>query len=72
MKGNFNQTVMKNSVKVALIIVFLAVGSGFALTFCTSKSEKPADTQDTVKVDTAQNPVDSTAQEVPADSAAAQ
>ena len=53
---------MKKSVKVSLLAVSLAVISGVALTFCTSKTEKPADTQDTVKVDTATNPVDSAAQ----------
>ena len=63
---------MKKSVKVSLIAVSLAVISGVALTFCTSKTEKPADTQDTVKVDTATNPADSTAAETPQDSAAAQ
>jgi len=60
---------MKNSAKVLLSIVFIAVSFGLALTFCTSKSDKPADSQDTVKVDTAQNPVDTTAQAAP-DSAA--
>lgn len=61
---------MKNSVKLSLLALSLAVISGVALTFCSPKSEKPADTQDTVKVDTATNPVDSTATEAPQDSAA--
>lgn len=62
---------MKNSVKLSLVALSLAVISGVALTFCSPKSEKPVDGQDTVKIDTATNPVDSTAQ-VPQDSAAAQ
>ena len=71
MKGNFNQNNMKNSVKLSLVALSLTVISGVALTFCSPKSDKPADGQDTVKVDTATNPVDTTAQ-VPQDSAAAQ
>ncbi|HEU5292037.1 MAG TPA: hypothetical protein VFU05_15410 [Cyclobacteriaceae bacterium] len=63
---------MKNSVKFSLLALSVAVITGVALTFCSPKSDKPADTQDTVKVDTATNPVDSTAQEAPQDSAAAQ
>ncbi|HEY3430692.1 MAG TPA: hypothetical protein VGK39_08455 [Cyclobacteriaceae bacterium] len=62
---------MKKSVKVSLLAVSLAVISGVALTFCTSKSEKTAETQDTVKVDTATNAVDTTAQQAPQDSSAA-
>lgn len=63
---------MKKSVKVSLLAVSLAVISGVALTFCTSKTEKPAETQDSaaVEIDSAQAPVDSAAQ-APADSAAA-
>ena len=63
---------MKNSVKLSLVALSLAVISGVALTFCSPKSEKSADSQDSLAVDTAQNQVDSTAQEVPQDSAAAQ
>jgi hypothetical protein len=62
---------MKKSVKVSLLGVSLAVIAGVAFTFCTSKSDKPVETQDTVQVDTASNPADSAAQ-VPQDSAAAQ
>ena len=73
MKGNFNQIVMKNSVKVSLIVVFLAVMTGGALTFCSSKSDKPVDGQDTtqVEIDSAEVPVDSAAQEA-SDTTAAQ
>jgi hypothetical protein len=68
----FKLTRMKNSLKIALVIGFLA-GSGVALTFCSSKTEKPVeDAQDTVQVDTVQNPVDSTAQEASQDTTAAQ
>jgi uncharacterized protein YpmB len=60
---------MKNSAKVLLSIVFIAVSLGTALTFCTSKSDKPVDSQDTVKIDTVQNQVDTTTQENSIDSA---
>jgi hypothetical protein len=70
MKGNFNRNRMKKSVKVALIVLFLAVGSGLTLTYC-SRSEKPvADQQDTTRIDTVQNPVDTTAQDAAQDTAA--
>ena len=63
---------MKNSVKLSLLALSLTVISGVALTFCSPKSEKQADTQDTATIDTASNPVDSTATEAPQDSTAAQ
>ena len=64
----FKLTRMKNSLKIALVIGFLAA-SGVALTFCSSKTEKPVEE---AQADTVQNPVDSTAQETPQDTTAAQ
>jgi hypothetical protein len=63
---------MKNSLKIALVIGFLAA-SGVALTFCSPKTENTAENaQDSVAVDSVQTPVDSTAQEASQDTTAAQ
>ena len=57
---------MKNSVKATLVVLFLAVTTGLSLTLCSHPEKPGTDGQDTVKIDTVQNPVDSAAQDTAA------